>query len=106
MSAGLAASTVTPGRIAPVVSFTTPANALCACALVGSASTTAKAHTAHNILLIMPNLLQSRNRTKTGRFLARSAGRYAELQHESTGWRAIRPFFVQPTGNLDLRACG
>ena len=29
MSAGLAASTVTPGRTAPVVSLTTPARALC-----------------------------------------------------------------------------
>src|SRR5262249_15016186 len=38
MSAGLLASTVTPGSTAPVVSFTTPANALCACAAAGSAS--------------------------------------------------------------------
>src|SRR5439155_5209013 len=35
ISTGLLASTVTPGRTAPVVSFTTPAIALCACAARG-----------------------------------------------------------------------
>src|SRR3954453_16305842 len=36
ISAGLLASTVTPGSTAPVVSFTTPANELCARAVAGS----------------------------------------------------------------------
>ena len=36
MSAGLEASTVTPGKTAPVVSVTWPAIALCACAAIGS----------------------------------------------------------------------
>src|SRR5437773_9059487 len=38
IKAGLLASTVTPGNTAPVASFTVPANALCACAVAGSAS--------------------------------------------------------------------
>src|SRR5262245_28095152 len=38
ISAGLAASTVTPGRTAPLVSLTTPAIALCAVARAGSAT--------------------------------------------------------------------
>ena len=36
MSASLDASTVTPGSTAPEVSFTTPVNALWACAAMGS----------------------------------------------------------------------
>jgi hypothetical protein len=40
MSAGLAASTVTPGKTAPVVSRTTPAIAVCACAKTGLAERT------------------------------------------------------------------
>jgi hypothetical protein len=53
MSAGLAASTVTPGRTAPVVSFTTPATAPCAYSARGSQRLPA-AHT----------LAPSRNRTR------------------------------------------
>src|SRR5262245_40394671 len=43
MSAGLAASTVTPGSTAPDVSFTTPAMDACACAVAGTSSRHAKA---------------------------------------------------------------
>src|SRR5262245_34693266 len=55
---GLAASTVTPGSTAPVASFTTPANALCARAAVGSASSAASMPTDTSVLLIIrPPLL-------------------------------------------------
>src|SRR5437763_1597256 len=55
MSAGLAASTVTPGSTAPVASFTTPANALWARAMLGNRSTAATTSTELKIrLFIMP----------------------------------------------------
>ena len=53
MSAGLAASTVTPGSTAPDASFTTPAIALCACAAVGSASANASAASPNHTFLII-----------------------------------------------------
>src|SRR5258705_11608327 len=60
MSAGLLASTVTPGRTAPVASFTTPANALCARAVAGSArNPSATTHHIAKRLLIMPTPPQS-----------------------------------------------
>src|SRR5215813_13240235 len=43
ISTSLAASTVTPGSTAPDVSFTTPAIALCASAMVGTSTTDASA---------------------------------------------------------------
>jgi hypothetical protein len=59
MSAGLAASTVTPGSTAPVASFTTPANALCARAALGNKSTAAITSAARTIrLFLMPSLLE------------------------------------------------
>src|SRR5262249_31415054 len=62
ISAGLAASTVTPGSTAPVASLTTPANALCARAVVGSARHASA--TTNDIairLLVMQFPPQSRN---------------------------------------------
>src|SRR5262245_31318389 len=53
INAGLAASTVTPGSTAPVASFTTPANALCARAAVGSASSRASMPTDTKVRLII-----------------------------------------------------
>src|SRR5688572_33022364 len=53
MSTSLAASTVTPGSTAPVASLTTPANALCARAVVGHASRHASAHTDSSSLLML-----------------------------------------------------
>ena len=44
VSAGLAASTVTPGRTAPEESLTTPAIVACARAADGSSSTAANEH--------------------------------------------------------------
>jgi hypothetical protein len=55
INAGLLASTVTPGNTAPEVSLTTPANALCARAVVGIANRHASANTDIKIrLLVMP----------------------------------------------------
>src|SRR5579864_2627546 len=55
ISAGLLASTVTPGSTPPVASFTTPANALCAPAVAGSTSELASVYTSVKIRpLIMP----------------------------------------------------
>jgi hypothetical protein len=56
-SDGAAWTSGTPGRTAPVVSFTMPVNALCARAAVGSASTKANATTDITIFLVMPVLL-------------------------------------------------
>jgi hypothetical protein len=55
ISAGLLASTITPGNTPAVASFTTPANALCAPAVAGSTSEHASAYTSVKIrLLITP----------------------------------------------------
>src|SRR4051794_20249405 len=65
ISAGLLASTVTPGSTAPVASFTTPAKALCARAVAGSARHPSA--TTNNIairLLVMPNPPQSTGPTE------------------------------------------
>src|SRR5438132_6934585 len=58
MSTSRAASTVTPGSTAPVVSFTTPANALCARAAVGNAST-ATSTSSDNSRFFIPTLLNT-----------------------------------------------
>src|SRR3954470_5748341 len=50
---GLAASTVTPGKIAPDVSFTIPVNELCACAAAGSRTKTTNATGPHVRCLVM-----------------------------------------------------
>ncbi len=62
MRAGLAASTVTPGRTAPELSFTTPAIALWACATPGSPTSAASANSAAAILFrVIPLLLMERD---------------------------------------------
>ena len=51
--AGLLASTVTPGRTAPLVSLTTPAITLCAAAPPGSAITSAQPTAVTNAILML-----------------------------------------------------
>jgi len=57
MSDGLDTSTVTPGRIAPDVSFTMPAIALCADAVAGTNTTHIRAAARHPISVRMSLLL-------------------------------------------------
>src|SRR4051812_25161709 len=66
MSTGLLASTVTPGSTAPVASFTTPANALCARAVDGSARKASTAVAIAKRVLVMRILLdrESTNRQR------------------------------------------
>src|SRR5215831_2255972 len=75
----LAASTVTPGKTAPDVSFTTPAIALCACATVGTSTSHASAATtrALNLRVIQASFVAtpalSRTREKCERVIYRFA---------------------------------
>src|SRR5947208_9294077 len=55
MSAGLAASTVTPGRIAPDVSLTTPASEDCADATAGSMDSTPRITATRNLIIRTSN---------------------------------------------------
>src|SRR5215510_2411383 len=60
MSTGLDASTVTPGRTAPLVSLTTPVNALCARAAAGASASTSATTRVIPICRFIPNLLVTR----------------------------------------------
>ena len=63
MSTGLEASTVTPGRIAPDVSFTVPVIEACACARRGTSSINARRQHALPITRIEPSFGELANRS-------------------------------------------
>src|SRR5712691_10839177 len=83
ISTGLAASTVTPGRIAPDVSFATPVIAACAYAAAGRSNSTNRAtedrRMSLNIALLL-NLLNLRrdNRKDNAATMTSIGRRYAQ----------------------------
>src|SRR3954462_547511 len=99
INAGLLASTVTPGSTAPVASLTTPANALCACAVAGSARyTSAATNTIAIRLLVMPVPPQSRKVPAFRMLLAEATAQAGNFQRKlQLKTNVVRPDY----GKLD-----
>src|SRR6185295_17882427 len=79
MSTGLEASTVTPGRTAPDVSFTTPVNALCARAIDGN-----NKHPSATMRTTWIRLLDMRNPPESGSAVVELTGCYGAAPGRST----------------------